>query len=426
MRSRVIVSAFLIACTVFGSPVGAAVPSLVNYSGVLTNAGGTPLSGVFSVQFKIYGTEFSSFPFWLETQSVTTDAVGRFNVLLGRVSPIDENVFDAASAWLGITVGSDPQMTPRTQIATAPYAFHVSSIDGATGGKITGSFACGHNQTLAGAGNSNFLAGDSNTASGYASSVAAGVANTASGTHSLVASGTFNQATGGNCVIGGGSQNIAEGVSSVVGGGVSNTAGSTALSNNYATVPGGFSNIASGHASFAAGHNARALGDYSFVWNGDTSLAFNDTTGGDRGQFVVRAPGGVRIYSATHDVGSGVILLPGSGSWTNGSDRNSKDNIRTVDGERLLVALSAIPVSTWNYKAQDPSIRHIGPMSQDFYDAFGVGEDDKFISSVDADGVALAAIQALNEKTKQIDELRIQIAELQQQMKSLMDNQRRE
>ena len=41
------------------------------------------------------------------------------------------------------------------------------------------------------------------------------------------------------------------------------------------------------------------------------------------------------------------------------------------------------------------SIRHIGPMAQDFYAAFGVGEDDRHISTVDADGVALAAIQGL-------------------------------
>ena len=53
-------------------------------------------------------------------------------------------------------------------------------------------------------------------------------------------------------------------------------------------------------------------------------------------------------------------------------------------------------MQTWNLKSQDPAIRHIGPMAQDFYAAFNVGEDDKHINSVDADGVALAAIQGLN------------------------------
>jgi hypothetical protein len=52
-------------------------------------------------------------------------------------------------------------------------------------------------------------------------------------------------------------------------------------------------------------------------------------------------------------------------------------------------------VSTWNYTAQDGSIRHMGPMAQDFRAAFGLGEDDTTISVVDEQGVALAAIQGL-------------------------------
>jgi len=41
-------------------------------------------------------------------------------------------------------------------------------------------------------------------------------------------------------------------------------------------------------------------------------------------------------------------------------------------------------------------VRHVGPMAQDFYVAFGVGADDKHITSIDEDGVALAAIKALH------------------------------
>ncbi len=61
----------------------------------------------------------------------------------------------------------------------------------------------------------------------------------------------------------------------------------------------------------------------------------------------------------------------------------------------MLARLAEVPISTWNYTSQDASIRHIGPMAQDFYAAFGVGEDDTHITTVDADGVALAAIQGL-------------------------------
>ena len=62
----------------------------------------------------------------------------------------------------------------------------------------------------------------------------------------------------------------------------------------------------------------------------------------------------------------------------------------------MLRKLARVPISTWSYRAQDDSIRHIGPMAQDFYRAFGVGESRRRIDSVDADGVALVAIQGLS------------------------------
>lgn len=97
------------------------------------------------------------------------------------------------------------------------------------------------------------------------------------------------------------------------------------------------------------------------------------------------------------------------------SDRNLKDNIRAVDNREVLDKLAALPVSEWNYK-DDPATRHIGPMAQDFYSAFGVGTDDKHIATVDADGVALAAIQALNVK---VQEKEAEIRELQQRLDRL-------
>ena len=62
-----------------------------------------------------------------------------------------------------------------------------------------------------------------------------------------------------------------------------------------------------------------------------------------------------------------------------------------------------MPVSTWNYKSQDPSIRHIGPMAQDVFGAFGVGEKETMITTIDADGIALAAIQGLLELVQEKD-----------------------
>jgi hypothetical protein len=54
-----------------------------------------------------------------------------------------------------------------------------------------------------------------------------------------------------------------------------------------------------------------------------------------------------------------------------------------------------LPIQSWSYRDDDPRVRHIGPMAQDFAAAFAVGDDDRHIHTVDASGVALAAIQAL-------------------------------
>ena len=104
------------------------------------------------------------------------------------------------------------------------------------------------------------------------------------------------------------------------------------------------------------------------------------------------------------------------GSWSTLSDRNAKENFTPVDGRSILECLSSLPMETWNYRSQNPSIRHIGPMAQDFYAAFGVGEDDRHITTVDADGVALAAIQGLYELVKEKD---AKIADLEARIAAL-------
>ncbi|MFH1624356.1 MAG: tail fiber domain-containing protein [Pseudomonadota bacterium] len=105
------------------------------------------------------------------------------------------------------------------------------------------------------------------------------------------------------------------------------------------------------------------------------------------------------------------------------SDRNLKENFASVDTLGLLARLAEIPLSTWNYKSQSNSIRHIGPMAQDFYAAFQIGEDDKHINTIDADGVALAAIQGLykllKEKDSLINKLESQLTTLEQRILGL-------
>lgn len=86
-----------------------------------------------------------------------------------------------------------------------------------------------------------------------------------------------------------------------------------------------------------------------------------------------------------------------NGTFVSASDRNLKENFDAVDSKEVLEKVAALPISQWNYKA-DPNSRHVGPMAQDFHAAFGLGQDDKHIATIDADGVALAAIQGLNHK----------------------------
>jgi trimeric autotransporter adhesin len=212
--------------------------------------------------------------------------------------------------------------------------------------------------------------------------------------------------------VGGGRGNTANGTGATVGGGLGNFA-----TGPDAMVPGGFSNTAQGLSSFAAGRDAKALHDGSFVWADSTTIGgfgvnFASTAAN---QFSVRATGGARFVSGLDGSGNpnaGVQLAPGGGSWSSLSDRAAKRAIRPASGRKVLRKLASVPVSTWSYRAQDDSIRHIGPMAQDFYRVFGVGEDRRHIDSVDADGVALAAIKGLNRK---VERLQRKVASLKRQ-----------
>ncbi|MFM8459148.1 MAG: tail fiber domain-containing protein, partial [Chthoniobacterales bacterium] len=148
----------------------------------------------------------------------------------------------------------------------------------------------------------------------------------------------------------------------------------------------------------------------SFVWSGDSSedtRSFGDNT------FTVRAEGGVRFYTA-NGTGIGAFLGPG-GSWQVASDSNLKTKVTAVDPRVILSKVAAMPVMEWEYKAL-PNRRYIGPMAQDFHAIFGLGYDDKSISTLDSDGVMYAAIQGLVEelrdRDKEIAELKTKSAEV--------------
>ncbi len=122
---------------------------------------------------------------------------------------------------------------------------------------------------------------------------------------------------------------------------------------------------------------------------------------------------------------TGTGLTTGSGSFGGSSlpsDRNIKTNFTAVNAQAVLAKVAALPISAWSYKA-DADTRHIGPMAQDFHATFQLGSDDKSIAVVDEGGVALAAIQGLNQKLDakdaQIQALQEEVAELKALVQSL-------
>jgi hypothetical protein len=227
---------------------------------------------------------------------------------------------------------------------------------------------------------------------------------------------TIHSNAWGVVVAGGVANNVGEAaVWSAIGGGQANVITANAQG---ATIPGGYGNFVSGSYSLAAGQRAIAAHRGSFVWSDSAGDGIGTSTSN---QFVVRASGGVQFYSSPSGTLSGVELAPGAGAWATLSDRYVKENCRRVDPREVLDRVAKLPIQTWNMKTQAPSIRHIGPMAQDFHAAFGVGEDDRHISTVDADGVALAAIQGLvevvKEKDARISTLERRVAELEKAMR---------
>lgn len=240
----------------------------------------------------------------------------------------------------------------------------------------------------------------------------------------------------------------------VILGGDNNRIGTNCAS---AVIAGGTNNLVadnSGH-SFAAGRRSRVNHQGAFVWSDSQNASFA-SAGEDT--FNIRAEGGIHVnadtsmffgsatrqmlnlWSDAYGIGvqsatmyfrtdlnggfswfrggvhSGSANNPGAGgaemmrlnsgglrvngTFVSGSDRSTKENLRPVDPDAVLARVASLPLAEWSYRA-DPGVRHLGPMAQDFKAAFELGEDDRHIAMVDADGVALAAIQGLNRKVEE-------------------------
>jgi hypothetical protein len=265
-------------------------------------------------------------------------------------------------------------------------------IGGGTGNTLTGgggAISSGQSNQNAGT-NAMLGAGESNKITSAVTDgvLGGGSTNKLSGTYGVIAGGLSNKVSGEGGYIAAGGYNTLSGIGAVIDGGFNNTA-----AGDYGTIPGGYVNSAGGIYSFAAGARASAAQNGTFVWSdgsdGDTILTSTAAY-----QFLARASGGFTLWTnAASTVGA--TLAPGSGTWASASDRNMKTDIARIDDAAVLDKVATLPIERWSYKSER-GVRHVGPMAQDFYAAFGVGEDDKHITSIDEDGVALAAIKALH------------------------------
>lgn len=287
--------------------------------------------------------------------------------------------------------------------------------NGAPGYDTTAVIGGGYNNTIGNAASAAVIAGGfqnhiGDATGGYVLSAAivGGYANLigTNASDAFIGCGAYNQIGNGSAgyeyasaIVGGYQNAIGTNVfQSVIGGGYNNVILSNA---QYATIPGGGNNVAGGIASFAAGYDAFATNNDSFVWSDGTT-----DTGSSVAQSVTfRASGGYRFFTGNST--SGAQLAAGAAAWSTLCDRSAKKNFQPVDTGAVLNKLLSVPVQEWNYQwEKDSDVPNIGPVAQDFKGAFYPGRDDKTITTLEFDGVELAAIQGLNRKLEnRIEEL---------------------
>ena len=607
------------------------VPNYINFQGTLTDSSGNPITGTETMTFSLYTDTVGVSSMWSETHTSVELVDGLFRVQLGSVTPLLPSLLDESSLWLGITVSGNSEMSPLMQVVSVAYSYRVGTVDGATGGTISGKLNIGSGNTNSGSyafvtgednmvegnwssigggygnvsiddycviagghtntstdmysvigggasnattssystisgGQGNTASGDwatvggghnneatgllatisggynndaigasaavgggasnladtayttvgggqVNVASGYSATVGGGWGNGATGNQATVGGGYNNGARGGSSTVGGGASNLADttyatvggggtnmatnfsatvsggydnsaterystvcggfnndatGYNTFVGGGYNNDAtgykaavvggdnnlassdyavvgggqeneasnnwttvsggrnniasfryatvgggqsnianeqyatvggGQTNVASGYcATVPGGCDNTAQGWYSFAAGRRANATADGAFVWGDNTDA---DITNNIYNRWMARASNGFYLYTNA-SLTSGTYIPGGGSNWYYITDSTMTRNLRLVDTKSILDNVAQLPIKQWSYNSQDPSIEHIGPMAQDFYKLFHFGADSLGISTIDLDGISLAAIQELHKENQQL------------------------
>lgn len=163
--------------------------------------------------------------------------------------------------------------------------------------------------------------------------------------------------------------------------------------------------VAIGYNVDATADQSVAIGSYVTTDNKNGSMVFGDASSTTYtkpiviNQMVMRFDNGYRLYTNSSAT-IGVSMGPGATAWSSISDVNMKENFDDVNGEEILSKIKSLPITKWNYKQNDPSVKYIGPMAQDFYKTFRLGGSDSLsINTLAMDGVTLAGVKALIERT---------------------------
>lgn len=119
-------------------------------------------------------------------------------------------------------------------------------------------------------------------------------------------------------------------------------------------------------------------------------------------KFLAKFVNGYSLYTDSGET-AGVNINAGGGSWSSISDKSKKENYTQIDHDDILERISRMPVEKWQYIAEGSKAKHIGPYAQDFKTLFGLGDSDKTISTIDADGVLFSGIKGLYSKVKKLE-----------------------
>jgi Chaperone of endosialidase/Head domain of trimeric autotransporter adhesin len=447
--------------------------SAFTYQGKLSdNLSGTEANGSYDLKFALFDVVTNGAAVG---GPLTNTAVHVANGLFTVTLDFGGGVFTGSNLWLEIAVrtnggGAFTTLNPRQQVGSAPYALRAAMASGVAPGVVTslgspdgspavavqvntnGWLGVGTTQPMAQLDvKGNVLVENTELVKVNANRIELGVGPSAPGTNSI-AMGSYTLASGyastamGEITTASGEDSTAMGFSTLASGGMSTAMGygtiasgerSTAMGGDTAaggpdafacgffTSAGGaesfacgLSTYAAGNASFTAGKGSRAMHDNCFVWADGQFTNFSSTSSN---QFLIRAAGGVGIGVANPTNALHVAGGVSATAFVTTSDRNAKENFSPVSPQEVLSKIAALPISKWNFKEMHDGA-HMGPTAQDFHAAFGLGGSDTTITTVDADGVALAAIQALNELVQKQD---ARIARLEQEISDLKSAQRR-